>query len=82
MVPLHPCTCLVRTVYADVVAIFVGKFQKLLEHNPAADVWLAFGAGKWFRHIHVNAIHNALRKHKSMALPVFHSFTGCDTTAF
>jgi len=49
--------------------------------NPAADVWLAFGAGKWFRHIHVNAIYNALGKHKFMALPVFHSFTGCDTTS-
>jgi len=70
-------TCLVRTVYTDVVAIlsFVGKFQNYLS------VWLAFGAGKWFRHIHVNAIYNALGKHKSIALPVFHSCTGCDKTS-
>ena len=52
----------------DVVAIFVGKFHKLLELNPAADVWLAFGTGKCYRHIHVNAIYNAPGKHKSMAL--------------
>ena len=39
-------TCLVRTVDTDVVATFVGKFHKLLECNPAADVWLAFGGGK------------------------------------
>ena len=74
-------TSLVQTVDTDVVAIFVGKFHKLIEHNPAADVWLAFGTGKWFRHIHANAIYNALGKHKSMALPVFHSFAGCDTTS-
>ena len=73
-------TCLVRTVDTDAVAIFVGKFHKLLEHNTAANVWLAFGAGKWFRYIHVNAIYNALGKYKSMALPFFHFFTGCDTT--
>jgi len=72
---------LVRTIDTDVVANFVGKFHKLLEQNPAADVWLAFGAGKWFRHIHINTICNALGKHKSMALPVLHSFTGCDTTS-
>jgi len=74
-------TCLVRTVDTDVVAIFDGKFHKLLERNPAADVRLSFGAGKWFRHIYVNAIYNALGKHKCMALPVYHSFTGCDTTS-
>ena len=45
-------TCSVRTVDTDVVANFVGKFHKLLERNPAADVWLAFEDGKWFRHIY------------------------------
>jgi len=64
-------TCLVRTVDT---AIFVGKFHKLLESNPAADVWLAFGAGKWFRHIHVNAIYNALGKHKIDGITCFSLF--------
>ena len=50
-------TSLVQTVDTDVVAIFVGKFHKLIERNPAADVWLAFGTGKWFKHIHANAIY-------------------------
>ena len=45
---------------------------------PAADIWIA---GKNFTYIHIDYICNDLGNEKSMALPVFHSFTGCDTTS-
>ena len=41
-------TCLVRTVYTDVVIILVGKFNHLLTLNLSAKIWAAFGTGKNF----------------------------------
>ena len=73
--------CLVRTVDADVVAIIIGKFHTLLTRNPTADIWIAFGTGKDFMYVHINAICHALGKCKSISLPIFHCFTGCDTTS-
>ena len=74
-------TCFVRTVDTDVVTIIAGKFHDLLQKHPAADLWLGFGVGKTFRHIHINAMCNVLGREKSVALPIFHAFTGCDTTS-
>ena len=65
-------TCLVCTVDTDVVVIIIGKFHHLLTKNPSARVW-SFGIGKVF------AICYALGQSKSLALPFFHCFTGCDT---
>ena len=39
-------TCLVHTVDTDVVVIIIGKFHVLTTNHPAADIWIAFGAGK------------------------------------
>ena len=47
---------------------------------PVRMCGLLLGTGKNFTHIHINEICNALGEHQSIALPVFHSFTGCDTT--
>ena len=74
-------TCLVRMVDTDVVVIIIGKFHALPTKHPTADIWIAFGTGKNFTYIHINAICNALGKCKSMSLPIFHCFTGCDTTS-
>ncbi len=74
-------TCLVRTVDTDVVVIIIGKFHSLLIKHPAADIWIAFGTGKNFSYMHINAICQALAKEKFMSLPIFHCFTGCDTTS-
>ena len=65
----------------DVVIIIIGKFHALTANHPAADIWIAFGTGKNFMYIHINTICNALGRNRSMALPIFHSFTGCDTTS-
>lgn len=76
------CTaCLVRTVDTDVLVILIGKYHFLASKYPSADIWVAFGSGKNFLFLHINAICSTLGKEKSTALPVFHSFTGCDTTS-
>ena len=74
-------TCLVRTVDTDVVVILIGMFHHLLTLNLSAKIWLAFGTGKNFAYFDINSISSALGKQKSLALPVFHSFIGCDTTS-
>ncbi|KAJ8043846.1 hypothetical protein HOLleu_11123 [Holothuria leucospilota] len=73
--------CQVRTVDTDVIVILIGKFHHLLTLNPDANIWVAFGTGKHFSFFHVNEICMALGDDTSVALPVFHSFTGCDTTS-
>ena len=45
------------------------------------DIWVAFGAGKHFMYYRINYICHMLGEDKSLALPVFHSFTGSDTTS-
>ena len=74
-------TCLVRTVDTDVLVILISKFHDLVAIYPSADIWIAFGTGKDFVHLHVNSICHRLGKERSVALPGFHSFTGCDTTS-
>ena len=74
-------TCLVRTVDTDAIVIIVEKLHYLREQHPVADVWIAFGTGRNFRYLHINAICNALGREKAIALPIFHSVTGCDTTS-
>eukprot|EP00745_Piridium_sociabile_P012394 TRINITY_DN190_c0_g1_i6.p1 TRINITY_DN190_c0_g1~~TRINITY_DN190_c0_g1_i6.p1 ORF type:complete len:743 (+),score=169.21 TRINITY_DN190_c0_g1_i6:247-2475(+) len=76
------CTnCLVRTVDTDVVAILIGKYHSLTSQHQMAAIWVAFGTGKNFMYLDINAICHALGKDRSTALPIFHSFTGCDTTS-
>ena len=65
----------------DVVIILVGKFHQLLTINPSASIWVTFGSGKAFTYFHINSICHSLGENKSLALPAFHSFTGCDTTS-
>ena len=68
---------LVRTVDTDVIGIFF-ELQKLY---PGLDIWVAFGMGKNFRHYHINTICQSLGEEKCTGLPLYHSFTGCDTTS-
>ena len=74
-------TCLVRTVDTDVVVILIGKFHAMVAKYPTADIWVAFGTGKSFTYLHINDICHSLGKEKSTALPIFHCYTGCDTTS-
>ncbi|KXJ19758.1 hypothetical protein AC249_AIPGENE21499 [Exaiptasia diaphana] len=71
----------VRTVDTDVVVILIGHFYNLMRLYGPCDVWIAFGMGKNYRCLHVNSICQAFGEQKAKALPVFHCFTGCDTTS-
>ena len=69
---------LVRTVDTDVVVLAVMVAETL----PAEDeVWLAFGTGKHFRYLAAHQIAVCLGPEKSLALPMFHALTGCDTVS-
>ena len=67
-----------RTVDTDVVIILLGKFSLLhIIHSDAA-IWVALGTGRNFKYLQINAISRSLREEKSLAMPYFRSFTGCD----
>lgn len=72
---------LVRTVDTDVVVILIGKFVDLYEINSAADIWVAFGMGRYFRFLSINAMAASLGTARLRSLPFFHALTGCDTTS-
>ena len=74
-------TICVRTVDTDVVVILAGTFHDLVATQPLADIWVAFGMGKNYRFYHITAICESLGEPQSRALPVFHAFSGCDTTS-
>ena len=68
---------LVRTVDTDVVVIAIS----LLAHINLEELWVACEVGKYFRYVPVHEIATSLGPHKSLALPLFHAFTGCDTVS-
>ena len=45
------------------------------------EVWVAFGTGKNFRYLAAHQIAASLGTEKSLALPMFHALTGCDTVS-
>ena len=46
-----------------------------------AELWISFGTGKNFCYIPAHEMCASLGPQKSVALPVFHAFTGCDTVS-
>lgn len=62
---------LIRTVDTDVV---------ILVKHPSFELWVVVGVGKSYQEIRINSVNDKLGKDKSIALPSFHAFTGCDTT--
>ena len=74
-------TCLVRTVDTDITFVILGQLHHLLTLNPSARIWIAFGIGKVFKYLNINSISHGIGHDKSLALPIFHSFTGCETTS-
>ena len=63
----------VRTVVVLAIAFF--------EQLKLSELWIGFGSGKNYRDIPVHSIHSQLGPSKSLALPLFHALTGCDTTS-
>ena len=74
-------TIKVRTADSDVIAILVGAFFDLTSTHPSADIWVAFGTGKHCRFYSINTICTSIGEPRSRALPVFHAFSGSDTTS-
>ena len=70
-------TAFIRTVDSDVVIIAVGHSGSL----GVMELWIGFGTRKAFQHIPVHEITQTLGPEKSLSCPLFHSFTGCDTTS-
>ena len=67
----------IRTVDSDVVVIAILVFTTL----GLSQLWVGFGSGKTFRDIPVHDICSYLGPSTSVALPLFHALTGCDTTS-
>ena len=63
------------------MVILLGKCRQLLALYPTVKIWVAFGTGKSFTYHFINAMYEMVGKDRSLTLPVFHSFTGCDTTS-
>ena len=67
----------IRTVDTDVVVLAVSVVHKL----QVPELWIAFGTGKKIRYLPAHDYARALGAANSKALPIFHAFTGCDTTS-
>ncbi len=70
-------TAYVRTVDSDVVVLAVRCFETLC----LSELWVGFGSGRNYRDIPVHFICSNLGPSKSLALPLFHSLSGCDTAS-
>lgn len=68
---------IIRTVDTHVVVLATANTQQI----TCDELGIAFGAGKHFRYIAVHELAAALGPSKVKALPLFHAFTGCDTTS-
>jgi hypothetical protein len=68
---------IIRTVDSDVVVLGVALVHKI----PLEELWIQFGVGKSQHYIAVHDIAKQLGIEKSLALPMFHALTGCDTTS-
>ena len=72
---------IVRTSDTDVLVLIIGHFHELKEIFSGLRVTVDFGTGKTRKLFDVKRICEKLGRNKSIALPVFHSFTGTDTTS-
>ena len=62
----------IRTVDIDVLVLAVAAAQCL----SITELWVSFGIGKNFRHLAAHEMARGLGPDRSVALPVFHAFTG------
>ena len=67
----------VPTVDSDIVVLALRFFDTL----GLSELWVGFGTGKKYRDIPVHELHAGLGPSKPIALTLFHSLTGCDTTS-
>ena len=68
---------LIRTVDTDVLVLAVAMAQRL----NITELWVSFGTGKCFWHLTAHEMARGLGPDRSIALPMFHAFTSCDTVS-
>jgi len=68
---------MILTVDTDVVFLVVSTMLQI----SCKEVWIAFGVDKHFRYLPAHEMANALGPDHASCLPIFHSFTGCDTVS-
>jgi hypothetical protein len=73
----HCSRILIRTVDTDVVVLAIAAAAR----HPGLEVWIAMGVGQSYRYISAHGIAGTLGRDKATCLPLFHSFTGCDTVS-
>ena len=69
-------TIFIRTLDTDVVVLAVTASQTL-----SVRIWMQFGTVTSFRFISTHEIDSGLGPGRSLALPMFHALTGCDTVS-
>ena len=67
----------IRTVDSDIVVLAIRFFPTL----GLVEFWVGFGSRKKLRDIPIHDICSDLGPSRSVALPLFHAITGCDTTS-
>ncbi len=73
---------LLRTVDTDVIVILAGNFFFYNQHIQISIFGLLLALERLLgTYYHLNKICLDLGKQKCVALPFYHSFTGCDTTS-
>lgn len=68
---------IIRTVDSDVVILCIALYHKL----KIEELWIDFGVGNSQRLVAIHDVAQQLGNEKSLALPMFHALTGCDTTS-
>ena len=72
----------IRTVDSDIIYIMIGHFDRFVALEPEVALAVGYGTDKHFCVIDINKMAMSITKEMRTALPVFHSFTGCDTASF
>ena len=70
----------VKTLDTDVLVILLIKFCEFQEICNELELCVAFGVGKDYKLININAMFDSLDR-SSQAMLMFHALTGCDTTS-
>ena len=70
----------IKTVETDELILSISIFHKLKDHLE--ELWIDVGIGKNRRFFLVHEIYQHLGEEKTLALPFFHAFTGCDQVSF
>ncbi|XP_061721794.1 uncharacterized protein LOC133528424 isoform X2 [Cydia pomonella] len=69
---------MLRTVDTDVVVLAISCVPKL---EGLEELWVHIGTGRNHQYLACHTISSCLGPERTHVLPLFHSFTGCDTTS-